>query len=54
MKKCTGNKTQEWGHDAIFYVKCKNCGELVEFFNDLPVTKLHNGFNGVLIGELII
>jgi len=32
MKKCTGNNTQEWGFDAIFDVKCKKCGNLVEFF----------------------
>jgi len=34
MRKCTGNNTQEWGPDAIFDVKCKNCGNLVEFFKD--------------------
>ena len=34
MRKCTGNNTQEWGPDAIFDVKCKNCGDLVEFFKD--------------------
>jgi hypothetical protein len=34
LRKCTGNNTQEWGPDAIFNVKCKNCGELVEFFKD--------------------
>ncbi|MCP3875031.1 MAG: response regulator [Desulfobacteraceae bacterium] len=38
MRKCTGNNTQEWGADAIFDVKCKNCGELVEFFKD-EITK---------------
>ena len=34
MRKCTGNNTQEWGSEAIFDVKCKNCGELIEFFKD--------------------
>lgn len=34
MRKCTGNNTQEWGADAIFDVKCKNCGKMVEFFKD--------------------
>jgi len=34
MRKCTGNNTQEWGFDAIFNIKCKNCGNLVEFFKD--------------------
>jgi len=34
MRKCTGNKTQEWGYDAIFDVICKNCGYFVEFFKD--------------------
>jgi hypothetical protein len=23
LRKCTGNNTQEWGLDAIFYVECK-------------------------------
>ena len=34
MRKCTGNNTQDWGFDAIFDVKCPNCGNLVEFFKD--------------------
>ena len=34
MRKCAGNNTQEWGFDAIFDVKCPNCGCLVEFFKD--------------------
>jgi predicted Zn-ribbon and HTH transcriptional regulator len=34
LRKCTGNNTQEWEADAIFDVKCKKCGELVEFFKD--------------------
>jgi len=34
MRKCTGNNTQEWGADAIFDVKCKGCGNLIEFFKD--------------------
>jgi hypothetical protein len=34
MRKCTGNNTQAWGLDAIFDVKCKKCGTLVEFFKD--------------------
>ena len=34
MKKCTGNNTQDWGFDAIFDVKCPNCGYSVEFFKD--------------------
>ena len=34
MRKCTGNNTQEWGSDAVFDVKCTNCGNLVEFFKD--------------------
>ena len=34
MRKCTGNNTQDWGPDAIFDVKCKNCGGWVEFFRD--------------------
>jgi len=34
MRKCTGNNTQDWGFDAIFDVKCPNCGNRVEFFKD--------------------
>jgi len=34
MRKCTGNNWQEWGLDAIFDVKCKTCGHMVEFFKD--------------------
>ena len=34
MRKCAGNNTHEWGFDAIFDVKCPNCGCLVEFFKD--------------------
>jgi hypothetical protein len=33
-KKMHRNKTQDWGFDAIFKVKCPNCGNSVEFFND--------------------
>lgn len=34
MRRCTGNNTQEWGFDAIFDIKCDQCGHLVEFFKD--------------------
>ena len=34
VRKYTENNTQEWGADAIFDVKCKNCGNMVEFFKD--------------------
>ena len=34
MRKCTGNNTHEWDADAIFGVKCKNCSNTVEFFQD--------------------
>ena len=34
MRKCNGNNTQDWDADAIFEVKCKSCGHLVEFFQD--------------------
>lgn len=34
MRKCSGNHTQEWESDAIFEVKCKHCGSMVEFFKD--------------------
>jgi len=33
-KKMHRNKTQDWGFDAIFNVKCPNCGNSVEFFKD--------------------
>ena len=42
MRKCTGNNTQEWGADAIFDVKCKNCGNMVEFFKDDSTRKCSN------------
>ncbi len=34
MRKCTGNNIHEWGADAIFDIRCKNCGDRVEFFKD--------------------
>ncbi len=32
--KCPGQDTQYWKEDAIFEVKCPECGENVEFFKD--------------------
>ncbi|WP_022852317.1 phosphohydrolase [Thermodesulfatator atlanticus] len=32
--KCPGQDTRYWKDDAIFEVKCPNCGESVEFFKD--------------------
>jgi hypothetical protein len=41
MRKCTGNNTQEWGFDAIFEVKCPQCGCSVEFFKDEITRNCH-------------
>ncbi|AEH45892.1 hypothetical protein Thein_2042 [Thermodesulfatator indicus DSM 15286] len=32
--KCPGQDTRYWKEDAIFEVKCPDCGEVVEFFKD--------------------
>jgi len=32
--KCPGQDTRYWKQDAIFEVKCPNCGTAVEFFKD--------------------
>lgn len=32
--KCPGQDTRYWKADAIFEVRCPNCGTLVEFFKD--------------------
>ncbi len=32
--KCPGQDTRYWKEDAIFEIKCPNCGEMVEFFKD--------------------
>ena len=34
MRKCSGNKTEEWGFDSIFDVTLSSYGTLVEFFKD--------------------
>lgn len=27
MRKCMGNKMEEWGFDAIFEIECPHCGQ---------------------------
>jgi ribosomal protein L32 len=34
MTKCPGQDMQQWKFDAIFDVKCTNCGDMVEFYKD--------------------
>lgn len=37
--RCPGQDTRYWKSDAIFEVKCPECGHQVEFFKDEPVRK---------------
>jgi len=32
--KCPGQDTRYWKPDAIFEIKCPNCGHIIEFFKD--------------------
>ncbi|MFO7752772.1 MAG: HD domain-containing protein [Desulfobacteraceae bacterium] len=32
--KCPGQDTKYWNEDAIFEIKCPECGHLIEFFKD--------------------
>lgn len=34
MRKCTGLDMRDWGADAIFEVRCRNCASSIEFFKD--------------------
>jgi hypothetical protein len=38
MRKCNGNNTHEWGFDAIFDVKCQECGNTVDRFVGRPAS----------------
>jgi HD superfamily phosphohydrolase YqeK len=37
--RCPGQDSQYWKNDAIFEVRCPECGKSVEFFKDDPIRK---------------
>ena len=40
--KCPGQDMQFWDNDAIYEVKCPECGKMVEFYKDDTTRKCHH------------